>query len=284
MISRIWSSILVVVVILSGQTAAFAGSKGKKPMKESQVKHETLITLSQADRFANSLVGEGTRSPVYDSYRTVCNNIGSTKLADLLWLKNNGTAAGKLYAGFLLLQKDPASGQEAFVEFLEDNRTLQYQSGCEVLQATVSGIARNILRTGRFLDFYDGIAHGVITDNPLYVQYLMNARQLADATPGESGAHPEYLVYAAAKQNPKELKPDDLNRLLTSASPAGKLYAASLLSLKNSDRSSLDKILQDKSKVTFISGCKGFETTVGEVAKQLKEKGNFVSFSIATNK
>ncbi len=284
MISKFSHCVLLVALVLSIQSEAFAAQKKEKPMKESSVKNESLITLSQADRFTNNLAGEGSRSPIYDAYHASSNAMTSVKLSDLIWLKNNGTPAGKLYAGFLLVQKDPATGQEAFVEFLADNRPLQYQSGCEVLQATVSGIARNILRTGRFLDFNDGIAHGAITNNPLYVQYLMTADRLADATPGESGVHPQYLVYAAAKQNLKELKPDDLNRLLSKASPAGKLYAASLLSLKNSSRDSFEKLTADKSKVTFISGCKGFETTVGEIAKQLKENGNFLSFSIKTNK
>jgi|GEM_PF-1039713 len=277
---KIIVGIFVLMFCLSAQTEACALPRITKPIKESQVKQEALVTLSQANRFCNNLVGEATRSPVYDAYNVASKNVATIKVGDLQWLKNNGTAAGKLYAGYLLLRKDPAAGQEAFVEFLADNRTLEYQSGCEVLQATVSGIARNVLRTGRFLDFYDGIAHGVITNNPMYVQYLTGAKLFADAGPGESGVRPEYLVFAAAKQNLKEVKTEDLSRLLIKASPAGKLYAATLASLKTGNRTSFDALLQDKSKVTFISGCKGFETTVGEVAKQLKETGSFMSFSL----
>ncbi len=271
---------LALVLVLMLPMATIAAPKVKKLEMESSVKHECLITLSQADRLCNNLEGEGARSSIYDAYHQCSSNISSTKVSDLLWLKANGTPAGKLYAGFLLLQKDPAVGRDAFIEFLNDSRSLKYQSGCEILQATVSGIARNIIRTGRFLDFSDGIAYGVITNEPLYAQYFMTADTVSDSTPGESGTHSEYLVFSAAKQNLKEIRPDDLHRLMLKAKPGGKIYAAALSSLKHGDRSSFERLLQDKSKVRFLSGCKGVETTVGEMAKQLRDTGKFLSFSI----
>lgn len=267
------------LILLSGQGDCWAGTKERPKAKKPTVNSESIVELSRSTGLFSDLIGEGARSTVYDAYHECFQNINSIKMESLKWLKENGTPGGRLYAGFLMLRKDPKAGRDAFIEFLTDNSPLQYQSGCEVLQATVSGIARNIIRTGRFLDFNDGTAHGVTHGSPIFVQELMVAEHLADAVPAESGPRREYLVFSAAKQNLKELKDEDLYHLLTKASPAGKIYAASLIGLKTSDSSAFDYLLSDKSQVVYTSGCQSFGSAVSEVAKQLKERGKFFGFS-----
>lgn len=97
-----------------------------------------------------------------------------------------------------------------------------------------------------------------------------------------------YSAYKKICTNWNKLGRDDLNDLLRSATPAGKLYAAALISETNCYRGQPDKMTggfetlkNDKAKVQYQSGCEVSEHTVGEIASAFIKDGQFLDFGVS---
>jgi hypothetical protein len=280
---KLFKSTVFLACFLGAHHVSYAApAESTRSVRGAPMKSPSLIVLSRAKRFESRQVGEGASSTVYGAYADALKNIASISPDDLDWLKRNAEGGAKIYAALLLLAKNGNHAEDALVNLLDDKSQVQYQSGCEVFDASISSIAKDLVCTNQFMDFKIGTASGVKTEQPVYITELLRADLFADQTPGESGPHRASLVFAAARDNLKELKLEDLQTLMNKAKPAGKLYAASLISLKNSSRKSFDGLLADNSPVTYVGGCKGFQTTTAEIARELKDKGKYCGFNLQT--
>jgi len=237
--------------------------------------------LSKAKRLQTAQIGEGGEpSTAYGAYKTALKSLGSISFDELSSLTNNGAPGGRIYGALLLCQKDPGLGRAKLVDFLNDKTACEFQTGCEIFSSNLADIAKDLLCKGEFWDFKIDTAGGAAKTTPMYLGELMDAANFADQTPAESGPHREFLVYDAASRTIDGLKVADLETVVRSGEPAGKLYAAALLKQKSPQSKPFDSLLNDKTMVLYFGGCKGFPTTVADVAKELKEKGKFRSFSV----
>lgn len=115
---------------------------------------DSLLRLSRANRLESDVVGEGANSASYAWYREASRvpRLRANGM-ELYWLLHHGTPAGRLYAAFLAMQLDPASGKRMFERLKEDTDKVDYQSGCEVMTYTVGAVAKDVLGEGKFADF-----------------------------------------------------------------------------------------------------------------------------------
>lgn len=265
----LWSGFLLVSIRPGAVAAKESNTTVERPDRE-------IVELSKASRLEGATIGEGGPSKVFALYRALCANSAKISMKDLLWLKGNGTPAARVYASYLMNQKDPSAGTRAFLELLDDDTALEYQSGCEVLRSSVSDVGRQVVATGRFLDF-DLV---VVRAHPMYVSELSKAAVFANEVGSESGRHVEYLIYDAALKSARQLTTKDLDALMAGPSSAGRLYAALLqdASGKYPKSRGYDHLVKDNSKVLYQNGCKGMHSTVAEIAQALRDKGNFYGF------
>ncbi len=117
---------------------------------------------------------------------------------------------------------------------------------------------------------------------PNCLKTLMKASSFDDGMRGES-PHPSenYVAYQQASAMLNELTIDDLNIVMSQGSPAGRLYAAVLLTEQGRVGKNLtfEKLLNDNAKVEYHSGCKGTSSTVGEIARSLNDTGKYLNFA-----
>ena len=116
---------------------------------------------------------------------------------------------------------------------------------------------------------------------PEALRKIKVATSFDDSVVGEAASRSDnYKAYAEAVDQIQGLTVDDLNNVLESGTPAGKIYAAVLLhqSSKVGHNLSFDKLLNDKSAVAYKSGCKVMNTTVGEIAKTFVDTGSYHNF------
>ncbi len=121
-----------------------------------------------------------------------------------------------------------------------------------------------------------------------WFQTIMRANEFADGMIGE-GPQPSacYVAYREALLDPGKIKEQDLAALLKEATPAGKLYAACIshyshIAQKRQSECDVDlkKLVGDKTKVDYRSGCRGTQSTVGEVAAALLTEKRFLNFKL----
>lgn len=122
-----------------------------------------------------------------------------------------------------------------------------------------------------------------MSDNmPANLKILLHADSFDDGVRGEAPTlSKNYLAYSEASAISSALSLDDLNYIMEHGTPAGKLYAAILLTSGSRVGKNLtfEKLLNDKSPVDYKSGCRGLRTTVGEVAKSFNDTGKYMNFS-----
>lgn len=118
---------------------------------------------------------------------------------------------------------------------------------------------------------------------PAYLKKLLHATTFDDQVRGEGGLSANYAAYCEAREKIVAIEVADLEWLRARASPAGRLYAAVLMkeSGKISDEEAFGKLLKDTARVQYLSGCKGMETTVKEVAAQFMKEGRFMNFQMS---
>ena len=123
-----------------------------------------------------------------------------------------------------------------------------------------------------------------MNQRPDCILRMSHATSFDDGIPGETGKpSPNHAAYAEASGMIGGIESSDLQWLLTNGSPAGRIYGAVLM--KESSRFGNDdcfgKLLSDKSAVTTFSGCKGFQTTVGEICKRFIADGYYNNFKFS---
>ncbi len=112
-------------------------------------KPDCLKILSMAKRFEDKRIGEGGEpSKMYKAYEEAFNKSDKISKADYVWLLENGTAAGKIYAAMLLKGTGKASDQESFGKLVNDKSEVAVMSGCEVLMERVSSVAQSFVKKG----------------------------------------------------------------------------------------------------------------------------------------
>lgn len=125
-------------------------------------------------------------------------------------------------------------------------------------------------------------------DNAKWFNTLMKANELADGQIGEApGPSPCWLAYQEALAAPEKITEAQLRELHEKATPEGKVYAACLMHYSRSARKNsgdadagLKSLTKDISKVYFRSGCRGTNTTVGEVSSSLLKDRKFLVFTL----
>jgi hypothetical protein len=124
-------------------------------------------------------------------------------------------------------------------------------------------------------------------ENHKWFSTLMKASEFADGITGEA-PHPSdcYLAYREALVEPEKITDKELQELHQKATSQGKLYAACLsyysrIARKHADPDAdLKSLLNDKSPVFFRSGCRGTNSTVGEIASALIKEKKFLNFQL----
>ncbi len=97
-----------------------------------------------------------------------------------------------------------------------------------------------------------------------------------------------FACYQRLCQNWQSLEKEQLNKMLNSATPAGKLYAAALISESNCFRGKpgqmkygFSKLEKDNSEVVFRSGCLVSKHTVAEIAGSFMKENRFQDFCLS---
>ncbi|MBX9671041.1 MAG: hypothetical protein K2X93_25840 [Candidatus Obscuribacterales bacterium] len=265
--------IICIVIICLG---AFALSANGQPPAEGKMDKD-IVALSKAKRFEGKAIGEGAPSATYKLFKNLEGRISTLPTGDLMWLTAHGTAASRIYSALLTRSKDPKAGSHLLMELLDDDSPVELQDGCEVMTSSVSDIGSKFVATGSFMNYED--AKGM---KPVYFEQLLTAEQFADHIGGEGGRYLEFMIFRAALKNVKQLKREDLDLLRKKATPAGRLYAASLLEAGGFEprARALAPLLADKSKVRYMSGCTGIDAKVDEVAQKIKDTGKFINFDV----
>jgi hypothetical protein len=116
---------------------------------------------------------------------------------------------------------------------------------------------------------------------PDCLQTLLKAKTWNDGVRGEG---PEisknFLAYSDAVAILSKLRTEDLEYVLKSGTPAGRIYAAMLLKQSGRDNQSFQKLLADKSTVDYVSGCKAMSAAVQDIARSFIDKGCYLNFSL----
>lgn len=116
---------------------------------------------------------------------------------------------------------------------------------------------------------------------PHCLHELMKASEFSDNVRGEApDLRAGYKAYYDGAGRLPEISVNHLKYVLQHATPAGKLYAAILLSQTKamSNEQCYAGLLEDKSKVNYASGCEVFTTDVATIAKSLKASGKYLGF------
>lgn len=118
---------------------------------------------------------------------------------------------------------------------------------------------------------------------PAPLRALIHATTFDDGVAGETGLRQNYKNYSAAVDQIQAIETKDLQYLLTQGSPAGRLYAAVLLKQSNrvGNNESFAKLLSDDADVTYLSGCKGSNYKVKEIAAAFIKDGSFHNFKFS---
>lgn len=115
-------------------------------------KPDCLKTLSMAARFEDSRIGEGGKlSKLYKAYEEAFKKSDKISKADYIWLLQNGTPAGKIYAAMLLKGTGKGNDAESFGKLTHDKSEVAIQSGCEILMEKVSSVAQSFIKSGECL-------------------------------------------------------------------------------------------------------------------------------------
>ena len=125
-------------------------------------------------------------------------------------------------------------------------------------------------------------------ENSRWFNTLMKAHEFADGQTGEApGPSQCWLAYQEALVNPEKISEAQLRELQEKATPEGKVYAACLMYYSRSARKGagdpdqgLKSLSKDQTKVFFRSGCRGTNTTLGEVATKLLKDRKFIVFTL----
>ena len=128
-------------------------------------------------------------------------------------------------------------------------------------------------------------AQGVTTEPPQELQMLATAKTFDDEVAGERPGNGQSQTYAAFHKLVVAEKPVPtvvLKALKKKSTAAGRLYIAALIREIDPPAGivALRELLNDSTKVTYVSGCEGLEYSVGEIAKQLLDNGKFQNFCL----
>jgi hypothetical protein len=141
-------------------SAPAAGPEKPSPPKSSAtINHkkmkpaQCLMTLSKAASFDTQAGGEGAASQNFREYLKAKEIIATLPTADLTWLLENGTPAGRLYAAVLLWECGRVSKELSFGKLLTDKDAVRFRSGCEIETTSVKTIAQAFNDKNQYLDF-----------------------------------------------------------------------------------------------------------------------------------
>jgi len=103
------------------------------------------------------------------------------------------------------------------------------------------------------------------------IETLKGAKSVDEAKVGYAGRRTEAFSAYAKLHAMGGLIGPEIQGLLSSGSPAGKVYAAMLLKhiSKQAGQAALEKLSRDTSKTSYASGCEIEDVTVGELAKRI---------------
>ncbi|MBZ0184961.1 MAG: hypothetical protein K8F91_01825 [Candidatus Obscuribacterales bacterium] len=155
------------------------------------------------------------------------------------------------------------------LEWFIDNNSLKTTN--QQVSSVISSISRHLLRSSIKM-----------TPDP-DLEIIAKASHFCDGVLGEAATTaPEFLAFTRLLKS-KTAKLCDLEAMLTSATPQGKLYTAMLVyKLYPTERSKLKaRFKADKTKISMQTGCELFDSTLGQSIDELTSSGKirFLDFS-----
>lgn len=111
---------------------------------------------------------------------------------------------------------------------------------------------------------------------------IAQAKYFCSGAMGEGGEIPEeYKAYQEILKSPEQNK-SRLIEIANTGTPAGKIYAISILSKIDNKlaKSLLSGLFGNREKLRFYSGCERSEDTLADIAKALSSKGSYLDFKL----
>lgn len=248
---------------------------------------ESIKTLATSTSLQTEVLNQATKSKIFAAYKSTRELNLKPNGEEINWLIKNGSPSGKVYGAFLSWEGDFNSGRSRFEKLKDDQSKVIYRNGCTGEETTVAAIAREFLSKDQFKDFptsrFCERPIAMQNNSKKYLHILKTAPRLTTEQTGEGGeVSPQYKAFIeAAKQGPR-IK-NELIDLIENASPAGKLYAATLL-YGIDNKLGLEKLKQLSScqnKIEFQSGCEVAIDTVANVALALSQNGRYLTWTLA---
>lgn len=113
-----------------------------------QVEHnlpDYLEMIKKAETLDDSAVGYAAKkTKTFEAFEKALGE-GSSIKAEIEWLLNNSTPAGRLYAAILLNEIDSEAGHNAFKKLLTDKAMVKYCTGSLFSDMAVSELAKELL-------------------------------------------------------------------------------------------------------------------------------------------
>jgi len=105
---------------------------------------------------------------------------------------------------------------------------------------------------------------------------------------GQATKNTVYAAYDHIRSNLRKLEPSEVENMMTTGTPAGKLFAAALIwetNVANGQpakmKSGFERLKNDNTKVMYRSGCEVSEETVAGIAKSFLQTSKFADFVLS---
>jgi len=125
----------------------------KSMLPKSQKLTAPLNVLFDADSLDDQQVGEGGGPSKYRQAFEKALPVASQHMAELQYMTEAGSPAGRVYAAMLLYHADKEKGKAALVSLCRCNGTVKYRSGCEIMPEGIWKIGEKLYSDGKYLTF-----------------------------------------------------------------------------------------------------------------------------------
>ncbi|MBY0550023.1 MAG: hypothetical protein K2W95_22300 [Candidatus Obscuribacterales bacterium] len=126
-----------------------------------------------------------------------------------------------------------------------------------------------------------GTTDSADTGNMASLSALKQAKRFETVLVGEGSASVVYPHYNVACSS-AGIRKEQLWEIVKTGTPAGKLYAASALMVRDAaeGRKALERLSGEKAAVQFQSGCEVFNDKVDNIAASLLKTGRYMDFTL----
>lgn len=197
-------------------------------------------------------------------------------------LIKRSTPSGQLYFAILLRNIDPSLGLLELQRLADSPEPLEYRQGCMVLTVTVGQIATKFLSDNVFRAFLASESPIPLHEIICFKQSIERARKFSQASVLVDLPRYPQIGGGTFREKISFIPTATLKELGKSATPAGKLYLASIMQKydRNSGNAALALLSKEQTKITYSSEYGSKVYTISEIARSLVTTGRFQSFEI----